>query len=69
MCGYAFLSEPAPPRTIFREPASPAAATDLSSPMTRTERAAVNILPDYPEAYRAFLREMERLERSGEHSP
>jgi hypothetical protein len=67
MCGYAFLSEPAPPRTIFRETAA-AAATD-PSPMTRTERAAVNVLPDYPEAYQAFLREMERLERCGEPSP
>ena len=67
MCGYAFLSEPAPPRTIFRETAA-AAATE-NTPMTRTEEAAVKILPDYPEAYQAFLREMERLETCGEPSP
>jgi hypothetical protein len=67
MCGYAFLSEPAPPRTIFRETAA-SAATD-ESPMTPTEEAAVKILPDYPEAYQAFLREMERLESVGERAP
>jgi hypothetical protein len=67
MCGYAFLSEPAPPRTIFRETAT-AAATD-DRPMTPTELAAVKILPDYPEAFRAFREEMERLRALGERAP
>lgn len=37
--------------------------------MTLTEQAAVNTLPDFPEAYRAFLVEVARLEALGERSP
>jgi hypothetical protein len=67
MCGYAFLSEPAPPRTIFRARAE--AAPTPEDPMTLTEEAAVNTLPDYPDAYRAFMKELERLRGLRERAP
>ena len=69
MWGYAFQSESTPPRTIYRETSAADAECCEDRPMSRSDQALANILPDFPEAYRAFIDEMNRLRTLGERSP
>jgi hypothetical protein len=61
---YAFLTEPAPPRTIFREQEVEEDADDVVQDLLDVVMSA---LEAFPEAYRAAVRAIE--ESRGLHSP
>ena len=69
MAFYAFLPEPPMPRTEFKdiEPTK----SDESEGARGFEQAMVNVLTRFPDAYRAVMEEMRRLddEGKGQRSP
>ena len=66
MCGT-FCSEPAVPRTRFRE----AGAADVSDPVTVSvaAQAMANVLVTFPDAYQAVLAEIRRLRPREDRAP
>ena len=59
MAFYAFMSEPPEPRTRFETKEE--TKTEAVAPSS-FEQAMVNVLVRYPEAYRAVVDEMRRLD-------
>ena len=74
MAFYAFLPEPPLPRTEFKE-TEPTKSEELKTGEAGDprvfEQAMVNVLTRFPEAYRAVMEEMRRLddEGKGKRSP
>ena len=66
MCGT-FRSEPAAPRTVFRDRGKPDVSQSTSLPLA--VQAMTNVLTAFPEAYEAVLAEMRRLRPMGDRAP
>ena len=66
MCGT-FRSEPAAPRTLFRDRAMP--EVSHRDPVSVATQAMANVLVAFPEAYQAVLAEMRRLRPHGDRAP
>ena len=66
MCGT-FRTEPAAPRTVFRDQVTPEVSKSLSIPVA--VQAMTNVLIAFPEAYEAVLAEMRRLCPMGDRAP
>ena len=70
MAFYAFLPEPPAPRTEFKD-IQPTKSDESAEDTRAFEQAMVNVLTRFPDAYRAVMEEMRRLddEAKGTRSP
>lgn len=69
MAFYAFVLEPPAPRTEFRD-TEPTKSEETEDVRARAfEQAMVNVLIRFPEAYRAVLEDMRRLQVEEKKSP
>jgi hypothetical protein len=66
---YAFLTEPAPPRTIFREQEVEVCAEDGDDVVQDLLDVVMSALEAFPEAYRAAVRAMEESRGLGKRGP